>query len=428
MTEQLRKIENSDQGWGDKAPALEALSGAGSDQAGGFEKTRGEKMSGTPTRKRHFKVSLVVAIVLAIAAGVWIASGNLPGSDVEPSLADAGASAPAAGVPVAAEKPQQIQSVRVYESVAQNRRSTQRIAGRTEASRSGRLMAEIQGTIRKISIEEGDTVSAQQEVGRIDVQERAAVVREAEALLQQREIEYSAAAKLAKKGFQSEVSKAQALAELEAAKAVLDRARLDLSKTRLAVPFDGVVWTKNVEEGDLVQVGDLIASIVDLDPLLVVANVSEREISSITEGGLAQAKLITGETVEGIVSYISPQADTSTRTFRVEIEVPDTGNRFKAGITAELFLPTADERAHLISPALLTLNDDGQVGVMSVESGNIARFLPVSIDEDSINGVWISGLPDRVTVVSVGQEYLSDGQQVEAVQDTVFKPQSASGS
>lgn len=379
----------------------------------------------TPRKKRRIKPSIIIAVLLAAGATAWIVSGNLPMPEQQataenPAAATEGgvASGPAASKP-AQEK---TQSVRVYESVAQIRRTTLRIAGRTEASRQGRLMAETKGTIRSINVEEGEAVAAGQNIGQIAVDERNAVVREAEALLSQREIEYSAAAKLASKGFQSEVSKAQSLAEMEAAKAALDRARLDLAKTRLSIPFDGVIWTKEVEQGDLVTVGDLIVTVVDLDPLLVVANVSEREVAGIAEGALAKAKLITGETVEGIVSYVSPQAQTSTRTFRVEVEVPDTDNRYKAGITAELMLPMAESRAHLISPALLTLDDAGQVGVKTVDADNVARFVPVQILEDTPNGLWIHGLPERSTLISVGQEFAGDGQKVDPVPDTVFIP------
>jgi len=410
MTEHLSKIDG---------PNAERV-------PGGPETESAPKPKRQASRKRwRVKPSIVIAVLLAVGATGWILSGSLPSQEEmqgqQGAVATEGASAPAASASVIPPE-KKVQSVRVYESVAQIRRTTLRIAGRTEASREGRLMAETEGAIRTLDVEEGDTVAAGQRIGSIKEDERNAVVREAEALLSQREIEYSAAAKLASKGFQTEISKATSLAEMEAAKAALDRARIDLAKTRLSIPFDGVIWTKDVEQGDLVKVGDLIATVVDLDPLLVVANVSEREVAAVTEGALARAKLITGETVEGIVSYISPQAEAATRTFRVEVEVPDTGNRYKAGITAELLLPLSESVAHLISPALLTLDDSGQVGVKLVDDGDIARFVPVQILEDTPDGVWIHGLPRRATLISVGQEYAGDGEKVNPVPDTVFVP------
>jgi len=375
--------------------------------------------------KRRIRSSILIAATLAVGATAWIVSGNLPPA-LQANLEGAEATAPHASAPEqtsdAAAESEKIPSVRVYRSTARSRQAMIRIAGLTEASRSGRIMAETEGPIANISIEEGDVVARGDVLGRIEIDERQATVREAEALVQQRAIEFDAASKLANKGFQSEVRRAQAQAELEAAKASLDRAKIDLSKTRLLTPFDGVVSTKDVELGDLVQIGDLIATIVDLDPLLVVANVSEREVGRLAEGALAEAHLITGETVEGIVSYIAPKADDNTRTFRVEVEIPDTGNRLKAGVTAELMLPAQQKDAHLISPALLTLNDVGDVGVKIVEADQTARFVPVRIAEDTPEGLWVLGLPRTVDLISVGHEFVADGERVEAVPATVLIP------
>ena len=375
--------------------------------------------------KRRIKSSILVAATLAVGVTLWILSGNLP-PELAASLQSPGETAESAETVADAEAPTEVQrkipSVRIYESSARTRQAMIRIAGLTEASRSGRIMAETVGAIRVIDIEEGDIVSKGDALGRIEIDERTAIVREAEALVAQRVIEYDAAAKLASKGFQSEIRRAQAHAELEAAKASLDRAKLDLSKTRVAAPFDGVVATKDAEVGDLVQVGDLIATVVDLDPLLIVAKVSEREVGLLTQGGLAEARLITGETVQGIVSYIAPRADENTRTFRVEVEISDTGNRLKAGVTAELQLPAKQSEAHLISPALLTLNDVGDVGVKTVDDQKKVRFFPIRVIEDTPEGLWVLGLPETTTLISVGQEFVSDGEEVDPVPATVFAP------
>ncbi len=392
-----------------------------------METTETSEQSDTAQKKpgRRIRSSIFVAAALAIGATGWIVSGNLP-TEMRATLQDGGETEAQPAVPdpraEAATDTEKLPSVRVYRSTARNRQATIRIAGVTEASRSGRIMAETEGPISRIEIEEGDVVAGGDLLGRIEIDERQAIVREAEALVQQRAIEFDAAAKLASKGFQSEVRRAQAQAELQAAKAALDRAKIDLSKTRFLAPFDGVVSTKDVELGDLVQIGDLIAVIVDMDPLLVVANVSEREVGRLAEGALAEARLITGESVQGILSYIAPKADDNTRTFRVEVEIPDTGNRLKAGVTAELLLPAQQSDAHLISPALLTLSDVGDVGVKTVDGEQTVRFVPVRIAEDTPEGLWVLGLPKTVDLISVGHEFVADGERVEAVPATVLIP------
>ena len=378
--------------------------------------------------KRRIKGSILVAAVLAIGATGWILSGNLPPEwqamvAANTPAEDTARAAGAAAAPEPETVEEALPTVRVYRSTARNRQALLRIAGLTEASRSGRVMAETEGALRTIGIEEGDTVARGDTLAQIKIDERQAILRQAEALVQQRAIEYDAATKLANKGFQSEIRRAQAHADLESAKADLDRARTDYAKTRLTAPFDGVIVSKDAEVGDLLKVGDLVATIVDLDPLLIVANVSEREVGRIAEGGLAEAHLITGEKVEGIVSYVAPRADENTRTFRVEVEIPDTGNRFKAGVTAQVMLPANQAEAHLISPALLGLNDVGDVGVKIVDETGTVRFVKTRIVEDSPQGLWVLGLPDSVDLISVGHEFVGVGERVEPVPATVFIPQ-----
>ena len=127
--------------------------------------------------------------------------------------------------------------------------------------------------------------------------------------------------------------------------------------------------------------------------------------------------------MQGVVSYIAPRAAENTRTFRVEVEVPDTGNRYKAGVTAEVMLPADQTEAHLISPALLGLNDIGDVGVKIVDETGTVQFLQVRIVEDTPQGLWILGLPKTVNLISVGHEFVGVGERVEAVPATVFIPQ-----
>ncbi len=389
-----------------------------------------------PSPKKSRKLprpSLFIAIGLAIAATAWIASGNpdmlakLTGADGQPAETNVAETAPVSAknaeeTTAGSEQIERIQSVRIYQSMARNHASVLRVAGRTEASRSGTLSSELEGSIRNLNIENGLVVKAGDLIAQIEVNDRAAAVEEASARVKQREIEFDAASRLAQKGFQSEIRRAEAKAELEAAKSALSRARIELSKTRITAPFDGIIMAKQVEVGDFVAVGDPLATIVDLDPLLVVADVSEREVLGISIGSLTETRLLDGSSVEGVITYIAPQADTSTRTFKIEIEVTGTEGQIKSGVTAEVLLPTANRRAHLISPALLTLNDRGTVGLKSVDDSGRVVFNPVEVIQNSREGLWVAGLPDTLQLISVGQEFVLEGDRVDAVPDTAFMP------
>ena len=155
-----------------------------------------------------------------------------------------------------------------------------------------------------------------------------------------------------------------------------------------------------------------MANIVDRDPFLVVGQVSERDVHRIKLGDLGRAELVNGDTVEGAVSFISTTADPQTRTFRVELEVPNRDGKLRGGLTSEIRIPVERQLAQVVSPAVLTLNDEGVMGVRTVDEDHIVRFMPVDIIGDDADGVWLSGLPAMVQVITVGQEFVRDGDRV----------------
>ena len=187
---------------------------------------------------------------------------------------------------------------------------------------------------------------------------------------------------------------------------------IEIEDTVIRAPFEGVLDSRAVEIGDFLEIGDPVATVVDLDPCLIVAQVSERDIGAVELGAPGTAELVTGQTVAGSIRYVSRVSDPVTRTFRVELEVPNPAREIVHGVTAELHLPIAETRAHFVSPAVLTLADDGTIGVKSVDETDTVRFRPVEIVRDTAEGVWLGGLPERFRLIIVGQEFVHDGMQV----------------
>jgi multidrug efflux system membrane fusion protein len=251
---------------------------------------------------------------------------------------------------------------------------------------------------------------------RLAIDDREARLAEAKSLVRQRQMEAEAARQLQQKGFRPDTVLAANEAALEAARAQLARIEVDIARTTLRAPFAGVLDRRPAEIGTYVKEGDLIATLVDLDPILIVAQVSERDIGKLALGGAGQARLITGETVDGTIRYIAAAADAATRTFRVELAVPNPDRWLADGVTAQLRLPLPAARAHRVSPAMLSLGEDGSVGVKSVNSSDIVEFHPVSIVGDGAEGVWLTGLPGRVRLITVGQEFVKPGQRVQPVE------------
>jgi multidrug efflux system membrane fusion protein len=198
-----------------------------------------------------------------------------------------------------------------------------------------------------------------------------------------------------------------------ARKRILD----DIAYTNVKAPFDAIVQDRMVEIGDYVQAGDAVARLVDTNPMIVVGEVNEREVHELAVGSIGNARLVDDTIVAGTIRYLSPLADDNTRTFRVELAVPNPEGRLRAGMTAELRLAADQVTAHSLSPALLALADDGTVGVKAVDAGNRVEFYPVEIIDSSPEGILVTGLPSELRVISVGQGFVTEGQTVAPVVD-----------
>ena len=181
---------------------------------------------------------------------------------------------------------------------------------------------------------------------------------------------------------------------------------------KIVAPFSGYLETLRVEEGDFLNTGSVCAALIDPDPMLVVADIAEKNIAQVQLGSKATAKLISGRYISGEVTFIASSADKNTRTFRVEISVDNKDRTIRDGVSAEIYIKGKEEPAHKISPAILSLNDQGKLGVRTVTADNKVEFKEINILEDTNSGMWVSGLGQEARIITLGQEYVFQGQTV----------------
>ena len=181
---------------------------------------------------------------------------------------------------------------------------------------------------------------------------------------------------------------------------------------KIVAPFSGYLETLRVEEGDFLNTGAVCAALIDPDPMLIVADIAEKDIAQVQLGSEARAKLISGRYISGEVTFIASSADKNTRTFRVEISVDNEDRTIRDGVSAEIYIKGKEEAAHKISPAILSLNDQGKLGVRTVTADNRVEFKEINILEDTNSGMWVSGLGEEARIITLGQEYVFQGQTV----------------
>ena len=351
--------------------------------------------------------SYIVAGFVAAAASLWVLSGQWAEQD-SAALSENAADQP---------PDQQARAVRVATITARPWQRRVVVRGQTAASRMVEVRAETAGRIDAVPVEEGTPVKAGDVIARIAPAERTASLAEATALLRQRQVELRAAETLAKKGFRSDTKLAEAKAQFDAAKARIAQMETDVARTTIASPFDGILESRHVELGDYLKIGDPVAKIVDLNPVLVVGDVSEREVQGLKKGMVARATLIDGGQVEGTIRFIGSVADPVTRTFRIEVAVLNPETKVRDGLTSQMEIPIETQPAHFLTPALLTLDPAGRLGVKGVDREDRVIFYPVQILADGIGGIWVDGLPQSLRIISVGQEFVRAGQKVTPVVD-----------
>ncbi len=351
----------------------------------------------------------ITAVAIAIVIGVWLLSGQL-GSEDPPPLPTPAESAEQRAA-MAEDRPPTRVRARVIHAAPQFRHL--RVRGKTENKRTVQVSAELTGTVVQRPVERGSRVSAGDLLCRLSIEDREASLDEAKEALNQARIEYDGRLQLKTRGFQSDTAIAQAKAKLAAAAAELKRRELDIARTRVLAPFAGLVEDVHLEVGDYVTPGTPCATIVDLDPMLLVGRISEADVLQVAVGQEARGTLSDGRIVSGAIGFIGQQSDAVTRTYRIEIPIANPNYALRSGITTAIAIPIAEVLAQNVSPALFALDDAGTVGIRTVGDDGRVEFHGIDIVREDGKGVWVSGLPPVATLITVGQELVVPGELVE---------------
>ena len=346
------------------------------------------------------KTSNHIAIGSVIALVLWIASGYvISGSSATSATA-------------AQQERESLMKVRVKTFTTASVTSLVFVQGQLEPWRSVTLRAETSGTVDEINVDRGTRVVQGEMLTHISMDDREVRLARAEAQVAQSKADLEAAESLFKKKMQSENSVRAARANVAVTKAELAAIKLDIERTSVRAPFDCVVEDRPVELGVLLERGDSVISVVDDTRLKATAQVPQQSVGNLNTGQQVNVTLITGEQVDGTLTFISRLADEGTRSYRIEVEVPNTKLELVSGLSAVLEIPTGESDGHFLSPSLLILHDDGRLGVMAVDESNHANFYPVSLIRSEDGGVWVSGLPAQIRLITFGQGFIQAGEQV----------------
>ena len=353
----------------------------------------------------RIRFSYLIAVALAAGVSYYMLTGKTviggqPGDDAKTITERQ------------SETAENLFAVQVELHEARDRASRLEVRGRTEADAIVEVRAQTGGILEKRLVEKGQSVATGDLLCVIERGARQANLAQAKASLKQAEIDLQAQARLVDKGYAARNDIAGLEAGLDAAKAVVAEAELELSRTEVRAPIAGIVQDPLADAGDVLAAGSTCVTVIDSDPMKVIGQVSEREIGALAEGMSAEVRLVSGPTANGVIDYIAPSADPDTRTFRVEIRLANEDGRIKDGVTALANVPLPASKAHMVSSAYLTLDDSGRIGVQIVDDDDMVRFQPVEVIGAEGDALWVGGLAETVRVITVGQDYVLAGQKV----------------
>jgi multidrug efflux system membrane fusion protein len=354
------------------------------------------------------KGSRVAALGLVAAAAFWIASGHLFPPKTEQSNA-----AIRTGE-AETQKPFRV-AIMSAEVVPHSRKLV--LSGRTEADRKVFATARSGGVVTELRVHRGSRVEKDDIIAILSDEAREAQVEQGQALVNQRRTELEAKRKLIENGTMPRLDLVNLEAQLKTAEAALAAAQAERERGIVRAPWAGIVTDVPVEVGQAAFSfsGREIAQIVALDPMLAVVEVAERKLAGIKVGSEADIRLVTGQTATGKIRFVSKSASATTRTYRVEVEIANPTGAIPDGITCEVAIPLAPVEAARVPRSALTFSSAGDLGVRSVNAQGVVQFVPVRLLEDEQAQMWVSGIPDGARVIVKGQDFVREGQVVEAV-------------
>jgi multidrug efflux system membrane fusion protein len=342
---------------------------------------------------------LFVVVTVGLVALYFIVRSLF--SAAAPHPAQAKAAAPAGPPSVQARLVPQV--MRPYDVV---------VRGRTQATRTVVIRSETAGTVAAAPVLQGSFVKQGQVLCRLAVDARQASVDQARAALKSAELAHQQNAELSKQGFRSPTQVLQAQANLDAANAAVRQSEIALAQVNIKAPFAGVFDHRDAEAGAYLAPGQPCGTMIEINPLLIVGDVPETQAASVKVGALATARLVSGQVLTGHIRYISHDADPQTRTYHLEVTVPNPRLDVRSGLSAELHIGAGSGPAHLVPVSTLVLDSAGRQGVRYVVGDGRVAFAPVTIVEETHDGVWVTGLTGDIQLITVGQSYVADGQKV----------------
>jgi RND family efflux transporter MFP subunit len=294
-------------------------------------------------------------------------------------------------------------------------------SGIVQANTSVDVGFEVPGKVVMVGPDEGQPVRAGQEIAALDPTDYRLTVEQASAQADRAARDRDRNRPLLASGAIAPADMDHLETGARQSTAVADLAKKRQADTHLASPISGIIARRAIEVGATVAPGQSVFTIVDLDPVRVRVGVPEADVGHITEGAAATVRIpALDASFAGRVSLIGVVADPATRSYTVEISVPNPARRLRAGMVAEATVTNGQTRSAIVVPATAVVHDGGINGTTNVyvldrDAARVhaRRITTGAAHADSLE--ITSGIATDEQVVVAGQQRLSNGARVQLV-------------
>ncbi len=288
-----------------------------------------------------------------------------------------------------------------------------RASGATEPTFSIDVIARRNGLVTQILVNEGTDVSEGQILAILDKETLLTDLEAAIAAEKSAKQSFEIAEKLGKQNFASSLDLIQSEAALKQAQAQVASIRQQLDFTELRAPKSGKLEILSLESGQFVQKDRTVATILGMNPMKLIAPVPQTQVGKISVGNEVIIAIPGTQEKKGFVKKVASSANEATRTFDVEIEIDNTDGSVRSGMSSEVSIIIDNAEAFLVSPAHLAISEDGSLKVKLVDDINVVKIIDVNLVRASGNMAFVSGLKDGDLMLTTGQAFVSEGEEIE---------------
>ena len=287
--------------------------------------------------------------------------------------------------------------------------------GTIEAIEEITVVSEIDAVIKSLPFKEGSFIKQGNLIAQLDDAQLTAEFARTEALYEQSEANYNRIKILSEKDLSSTQELDDAFAALKVAEANLEFTKARLSKTKILVPFDGIIGTRKVNVGDFIRAGQEITQLANLNNLRVLFSVPERFLGELKTNSsiVIFSSVFPGYEVEGKIIAIEPILNSETRNVNVVGYLKNPGQKFRSGMSANIIVALSERPNALTIPNQAVFASGDQSFVYVVQKDSSVTQVPVTLGLQLADVVEVvNGLQNDMQVVQAGHQKLFPGAKI----------------